>query len=247
MEATRSFEAHPIARSFGGLTWRASAVLVATVAACATAASREVAPLDSGRADAPRSSRDGAGGDAARDASVVAGDATADARMGGCATPFSGTLATWTFTGAAGNQAMTLASSTAPGVTASAFARAAALTPVTGTNSINSSNWTTSAAPDPAKYYTLSLQAPVGCAVTLTSMSIDAKASTTGPTNAGIASSTDAFAQPTAISTSASSSPMISVTAPGGALELRVLGYGATSAAGTLRVQGSLSIDGSLW
>jgi len=159
---------------------------------------------------------------------------------------FSGVMVTYAFAGAAGNQASTAASSTATGVTASPVTRAATLTAVSGANSINSSNWPTAATIDPTKYYSFSITPPSGCALTLTSAAVDAKASGTGPASAAIATSVDSYATTAAVSTAAASTPTLSVSGATSAVEIRIYGYGATATGGTLRLQTTLTISGSL-
>lgn len=162
----------------------------------------------------------------------------------GCA--FSGELATWAFTTEAGTQASTASASAATGVTASPLQRAAGLTPVSGQNSINSSGWATAAAADAAKYYTFSITPPANCMIAITTIAIDAKASGTGPSTASAGTSSDAFAQKTTLSTSAPGTITLGTTPTSNAVEVRVYGYSAGSANGTLRLQGTLTVNGSL-
>ena len=155
-------------------------------------------------------------------------------------------LATYSFASAAGNQASTAASSTATGVTAAPITRAATLTAVSGANSINSSNWATSATLDPTKYYTFSITPPNGCTMILTSAAIDAKASGTGPASAAIATSGDTFMATSSVSTSAPSTPALTVVGANGSSEIRIYGYAASATGGTMRLQTTLTISGSL-
>ncbi len=170
-------------------------------------------------------------------------DAAIDAPASGCA--FTGILATWTLTGASGSQVSTPVTSTATGVTAGDLTRSAALTAASGADSMNSSGWSTSAQRDTTKYYTLSLTPPAGCAANLTMMSIDLKSSGTGPAMAEVATSIDTFTATTPASTSAASTPALSANATG-AIELRVYGYAATGASGTMRVENTVTISGSI-
>ena len=110
---------------------------------------------------------------------------------------------------------------------------------------MNSSNWTTSPESDPTKYYTFSITPPSGCALSVTSMAIDVLASATGPATAALGTSTDAFATNVMVSTSAASSPLLSVTNAHGALELRLFGFSASAATGTMRIQNTMSITGA--
>jgi hypothetical protein len=172
---------------------------------------------------------------------------TADAAStGGCASAVTGTLATWDFAAEPGTQASTAVKTAATGIVAGAVERAPALTPVSGVNAMNSSNWPTAAQPDPAKHYKLTLAPPAGCTLSITAIAIDAKASTTGPTLAAVATSVDSYASNVTISTTAASAPVMSVANQSAMVEVHVFGYAAGGTAGTLRLQGTLSVSGSL-
>jgi hypothetical protein len=163
-----------------------------------------------------------------------------------CAQAFTGVLATWTLTGQAGNQASTPATSTATGVTAGPLARSAALTAVSGANSINASGWPTTTTADTTKYFTLTIKPPSGCNLALSSAAIDVAHSSTGPANGAIATSSDNFAQQLSISTSTAQTPSLVVAGGTTQLEIRIYGYTASSATGTLRLQNTFSLTGSL-
>lgn len=182
------------------------------------------------------------------DASIDAITSTggADAATTGCAQAFTGTLATWDFAAEPGNQPSTAVKMAATGVTAGPVQRAPTLTTVAGTNSINSSNWTTATQLDSSKYYAFTVTPPSGCALSITSLAIDAKASPTGPAMAAVATSLNAFTQPVAISTAMASTPSLSTAAQSSMIEVRVFGFGATATNGTLRLQGTLTVMGSL-
>ena len=169
-----------------------------------------------------------------------------DAPSGSCATPFTGVLATWSFTGQSGSEASATASSTAHGVTTGAFTRASTLTATSGSGSINSSNWTTSAQPDVTKYYSLSITPPSGCSLDLTSLSIDAKSSSTGPSSMSAATSADSYAHMASVTANAVSTPALAVTGATGAVEIRIYGYGATGTSGTMRVENTFTVTGSI-
>jgi hypothetical protein len=171
--------------------------------------------------------------------------------MGGpqatCTQPVSGTLASWVFTAETGAQTMTAVTTKAPGVTAGAVTRSAGLTAVTGSGSINSSGWPTSAARDATKYYALNIAPPAGCTLTITTANIDALASGTGPVSAVVSTSADAYAQTATVSTTtASVVPLAGVANQSGMLEVRVYGYAASAAGGTLRLKTTLSLAGSV-
>lgn len=213
-------------------------VLMVT-AACATAGAPRQAP-----SDAPSNLADGArttdGPQQHVDASTI------DSPPGSCANAFSGALATWSFTGEPGSQTSTAATSTATGVTAGAVSRSAGLTVASGVGSINSSNWPTTATRDTTKYYTFSITPPSGCQLDLSSLSIDAKSSSTGPTMAVVATSDDAYSQTSTVSTTAPSTPALHVSGATTAIQLRVYGFGASSTGGTLRIQNTLTLTGVL-
>jgi hypothetical protein len=213
-------------------------VLTVSCVGCATAIDPRISPGDA-RPDGLVETHDAQLVDSMR----VDG-ALPDGNSSGCG--FSGVLATWTLTGASGSQASTAASAMAPGVTAGAISRSSGLTAASGTGSINSSNWATGAQPDSMKYYTVSIAAPAACALQVTSLSVDVKASGTGPTKAAFATSADGFAQTGAISTTAPSTPSTSITGTNGSLEIRIYGYSAGGAIGTMRVQNTLSVTGTL-
>jgi hypothetical protein len=157
---------------------------------------------------------------------------------------FSGVLATWTLTGQPGSQASTPSTSSAPGVTASPLARAVGLTATAGANSINSSNWPT--AFDSTKYYAFLVTPPSGCTVSASSLAIDVASSGTGPTSASAGTSADAFAHTATVTTTAPSMPALTASGVTSPLEVRVYGFGASATTGTMRIQNTLTITGSL-
>jgi hypothetical protein len=168
------------------------------------------------------------------------------ASSGSCADAFTGVLATWAFTGDAGSQTTTASTSTATGVIAGAIGRASGLSVNTGADSMNASNWPTAAQRDASKYFTFSITPPSGCALDLTSASIDAKASATGPTKASIGTDADSFAQEPSVSTSAAGNATLSVADAKSAVEVRIYGWSASSAGGTMRLEGTLTLTGAL-
>jgi len=213
-------------------------VLMVT-AACATAGAPQQAPND-----APANHSDGPRGGDGTQQQDAAGHP--DSPPGSCATPFSGALAAWSFTGEPGSQASTAATSMATGVNAGAVSRSASLTVASGVGSINSSNWPTAAALDASKYYTFTVTPPTGCQMDLTALAIDAKASGTGPTMAVVATSDDSYGQTSSLSTTAPSTPTLHVNGATGMIELRVFGFAASGTGGTLRIQNTLTLSGTL-
>lgn len=162
---------------------------------------------------------------------------------GGCG--FTGDLATWELSSQPGSEVQVVASTMGPGVVASSLSRSAAITATSGSGSINSTNWSSQAQPDPTKYYRLTIAPPSGCTITLTGLAIDLKASTSGPAAASIATSVDAFVAMTSASTAAPSTPALAATSLD-AIELRIYGFSATTTGGTLRVQNALVVHGSM-
>ena len=149
-------------------------------------------------------------------------------------------------TGEPGDEASVTATSTASGVTAGALKRSANLTANAGSNSMNSSNWTSSSTANSGDYYTFTITPEAGCALSLTSLSLDLQASATGPDEGNVATSADGFASHTA-SFSTAGSPNVTLSATSTAsIEVRVYGYDASSTAGTFRIANSLTLTGSL-
>jgi hypothetical protein len=226
-------------------------VCLCFLCACATATAE--GPTDGARPDAPRLDAfvplDAPAHD---DADLHDDAAAADAKMidasspDACASPFTGTLATYSLTGEPGSQSSTTVSSTATGLTAGALARSAALTAVSGSGSINSSGWTTSSGRDGSEYYTLTLSPPSGCEMDLTGLSIDTKASATGPASAEASTSADNFASEASVTTNAITTPTLTVTDQTASVELRIYGYAASSAEGTFRIENTFTVTGSL-
>jgi hypothetical protein len=226
------------------------------VGGCARAVALD-GPVDgSGPADAPRLDAfvqlDARAVDAADqhdapraiDARMI--DAPPDALESSCTTPFTGTLASWSFSGQPGSQQSQAATSTATGVDAGLLARSAALTAVSGSSSINSSGWTTSSSRDGSEYYTLTLAPPSGCEMDLTGLSTDGKSSSTGPASAEASTSADSFGAEASVSTSGTSTPTLTVTDQTASVEIRIYGFSASSGEGTFRLEGTLSVTGSL-
>ena len=165
---------------------------------------------------------------------------------GHCTTGGAGELALWDLTGQPGTQTSTAAATTLAGVTAQPLTRSPSLMPSPGTDCISASNWPTGGQPDAASYFTLSLAAPSGCALSLTSIQLDVKSSSTGPTSAVLATSEDGFTQQVPISTTAPGQISLSLTATSGMIELRVSGFAASASTGTMRIENELAIMGTV-
>jgi hypothetical protein len=158
----------------------------------------------------------------------------------------SGILVTFDLSGQPGNEASAAATSSVTGVTAGPISRSVGLTPVSGTDSINSSGWPAGTAPDKNLFDTFTITPAAGCTVTLTSLSIDVKASPTGPAHAEVGTSADGY---TTVSTpfAGTSTETVTLSASGTApITVRVFGYGATSSAGTLRIENTMTLSGTI-
>jgi hypothetical protein len=225
------------------VTRRFAILLLAGALGCARGTEQKGGPNP--MPDAANSNVDAAGGTDSQPP-IDSAQPTIDAPAGSCAMPFSGVLATWSFAGQTGSETQVASSSTAPGVTAGAVKRAAAINATTGSGSINSNGWASTAQVDPTKYYTFTITPPSGCALDLTSLAIDAKSSATGPAMAAVGTSSDSYAQTSTVGTAAASTPSLSVSGATGMIEVRVFGFSASSSSGTMRVQNTLTISGAL-
>ncbi len=182
----------------------------------------------------------------AHDGPAPADAPSLDAHSAACALPFAGVLATWDFAADGGMQSATAVASSAPGLIAGGVHRAPSLTAASGAHSINASNWPTTAQLDPGAYYAVSITPPTGCALSVTALAVDARASATGPASARIATTADGYTSTANISTSGASVATLSVTGATGPIEIRIYGFAASAAAGTLRLQSTLQITGAL-
>jgi hypothetical protein len=163
-----------------------------------------------------------------------------------CTMAFTGQLAQWSFATEAGAQVMTPVTTKANGITAGAVTRSAGLTAVSGAASINSSGWPTAAARDLTRYYTATITPPAGCTMSITSVAIDALSSGTGPVSAVVSSSVDAYAATGTVATAAPTTVPMTIANANGMVEIRIYGYAAGAAAGTMRLRTNLTITGSL-
>jgi hypothetical protein len=110
------------------------------------------------------------------------------------AAPFT---VTYTFAGAPGDQASEPADSQAPGVFFHDITRGPGLIPATGPNTMNSSGWTTSAAPDLANdFYEFTVTPVASFEVSLTDLRFGVAASAGGPTAYEVRTSADGFTVP---------------------------------------------------
>jgi len=237
-------------------SWAFSALLACSVG-CATGAAVDDDSEDTpsktddagGAQDAGSSTQNDSGTTFADDANTTTqqdgGTITLDSGVNNACSAYQGTLVTFDFTGEPGNQTSTAAKSAASGVTATAISRASALTATSGQDSINASEWSTSKL-DATRYYTFTLTPAAPCALDVTSLSITTKTSATGPADVSVATSDDDFAQTTSVTPNATATPALSVNGASGAVEIRVYGYDASGAGGTLRIESTLTATGAL-
>lgn len=168
---------------------------------------------------------------------------------GGC-TPFTGTLATWDFTGQTGDEASVASASSASGVTTAPITRSSTLLPATGSSSINSKGWSMSSTNDGTTYYTFRLTPSAGCALRITNVALTARASATGASKGAVGTSVDAFTGvafgPIPLTDTMFNVALSASGTTGGAIEVRVFGWGATSTGGTMRLTSTLTVTGSV-
>lgn len=238
------------------------ALLALAAAGCAVGSAAELAddlspatppPLDPGPASPPAP---GDGGEAdggadsssspAVDASVADALAAPDAVVtSACA--FNGQLLAFNLGQAMGSQVDLLPSSKASGLGVSALRRGGVVAVATN-SAMNASDWPTGAV-DVAKHFTFTVTPPPGCALAAASLSVDLKASPTGPTSAAAATSADGFGALKSLPVSSAGGVAVAALLGGkasGAVEVRIFGFDASSSAGTLRLQGTLALTGSL-
>lgn len=226
------------------MPFRSGLLVAALCAGCATAGrSTQRPPGDAaGQADAPSRRPDAPPG---RDAAPPDGNVLPPDSGSGGPCSYSGVLATWDLSALTGANTSAPATSTQGGVTAGALSLSSGLTSVSANGCIDAKNWPTGQL-DTTKYFTLSITPPAGCSLALSSMTINGLASAQGPASAAVGTSADSFGQTTAVSTSQPSTPTLSVTGATAPVEVRIYGYGAVSTAGTLRLQNTLTVTGSL-
>jgi hypothetical protein len=158
------------------------------------------------------------------------------------ADPFT---ATYTFTGSPGNQVSEPVDAQPVGATLADIARGSSLTPVAGADSINSSGFTTSAAPDlVGGFYEFSITPDAGYVMDLTELAFTERRSGTGIHDIELRSSLDVFAAPIFSTTVPDDLEERRQTIPLGAafqdltsaVTFRIYGFSAESTAGTWRL-----------
>lgn len=157
------------------------------------------------------------------------------------------TIATYTFTGADGNETTWPADATPAGVSASTFARggiASAPSTATGTNTFISTNFQTSGGTLATnRYVEFTVSATAGYQLTLTGFSFKDQISGTGPSGFALRSNKDSYAANIfsgstngTITDPAHTTTLTGYTNVTGSTTFRLYAYGASSASGTWRV-----------
>ena len=160
-----------------------------------------------------------------------------------------GTLGNYATAGLSGVSASIPPSNVATNATFSNLTRGSGLTATSVTNAFNSSGWTTSSAPDANDYYEFTITPNAAHQFSASELRVGLQRSSTGPPNVVLRTSLDSFASnigpvisppiaPVAVATS-----VIDLTTVTGLqnsstpVTLRLYGYGASSSAGTLRIE----------
>jgi hypothetical protein len=194
-------------------------------------------------ATADTASVEGGGGSDSSPPDTGAGDSSSTCAAHG----FSGALVTFDLSSQTGSETSAAATSSATGVVGGALARASGLTPQSGAGSINSSGWPAASSADKSLYYTFTVTPEAGCTVSLTALALDVQASGTGPASVDVGTSVDGYvALSTAVAGTSSGSVPLSASAAA-PVTIHVFGYGpSTGSGGTLRIQSTLKLSGTL-
>jgi FlaG/FlaF family flagellin (archaellin) len=160
------------------------------------------------------------------------------------------TVVSWNLTGAAGDQVATTGTSASPFVTALEMTRGAGITATSAANSISSSGWNTPppASGSPAEdtdYFSFGFNVQAGASLSLTSLLIGTRSSSTGPAKIGLYYSGNSFGSPIAtinqvadsiVSSSIDLSSLPELTGP---VEFRLIEIGNLAANGLGSATGS--------
>jgi hypothetical protein len=199
---------------------------------------------DTGAADTKTDTKTDTKFDAGTDTTPVIDAPPGDAASTCVAHGFAGALAVFDFTGATGTEP-TLSATSSAGLTTSVIKRSTALTATAGADSMNSTGWGLTSTADKTAYLTFTVTPATGCALGFVSLAVDVKSSTTGPSKGAVGTSADSFTSLGTFAGDGTATVSIStVTEATGAVEVRIYGYGATSSAGTMRVQNKLTLYG---
>ena len=243
-DAGSGAEAGPVSDS-GRPAEASTADALAGEASTGDAGAEAASPSDSGALSDTGAERDAAG-------TPEAGAPDAGPVDSGTSCPdhgFNGALVTFDLASQPGDEVSAAATSSAAGVTGGPITRAPGLTPITGNKSINASGWSQGSSADRSLYYAFTVTPAAGCTLTLTSLAIDVQASPTGPVSAAVGTSVDGYA---ALSTAFSGTSTGTVTLPASSASsaspftVHVFGYAATGPMGTLRIQNTLTLSGTI-
>lgn len=152
---------------------------------------------------------------------------------------------TYTFTGAAGNEASFAPDAQPAGMSAGSVARGAGLTPASAAGAFSSSAWTTLTSRDLTDYYTVSISPQSGFLMTLTRLELDEARSGTGIRAWSIYSSLDGFSAALASfsvpdDTATRQNEGVDLSGAfanlSSSVEFRIYGFQAEGSAGTWRI-----------
>ena len=165
-----------------------------------------------------------------------------------------GSLGNYATLGLTGATASVTPSNVATNATFSNLTRGSGLTAASVTNAYNSSGWTTAATPDANDYYEFTISPNAGFQFSAAELRVGLQRSSTGPANVVLRSSLDAYASnigsvisppisPAPVATSvvdlSTVAGLQNSTSP---VTLRLYGYGASSGAGTFRIERVTSV-----
>lgn len=163
-----------------------------------------------------------------------------------------GTLGNFATQGLTGATVSVAPTNVATNATFSNLTRGSGLTAASLANAFNSSGWTTAATPDANDYYEFTITPSAGFQFSATELRVGLQRSSTGPPNLALRSSLDGFVSnigpviaPPSGTTATTTISLTTVTGLQNStvpVTLRFYGYGASSGAGTLRIERVTSV-----
>ena len=163
-----------------------------------------------------------------------------------------GQVVRFSFTGATGTPITFPADAQPTNGSVTDFARSTSITPITSSDNFGASAWNVPSI-DVNKYFTFTITANTGFVLNLTSFELDEIRSGTGPTQWVLRSSLDGFTTDLGTFTNTTTTLQTNRTIPldesfynvSGSIEFRIYAFGASSAAGTWRVD-NVEVFGSI-
>jgi hypothetical protein len=166
----------------------------------------------------------------------------------------SAQLVTFSFSGATGDETTFSPDAQPLSATVGSMSRGLGLTPSASAGTFSSKSWTTVSVLDATDYYSFSITPSTGFGMTLTSLVLDERRSSTGIRNWSVRSSLDSFASDLAsfavpdnddVRTSQSTALGSAFESLTSGLEFRIYGYSSESGAGTWRID-NVQLSGTL-